>query len=288
MDRHVLLRFATDDLIAAKRYFEEFGYVVVRDAFPADLGRAFWEDVERQIAHNEKLTFSVYGKLYQGSQAPLEGKRLPRIIDIESHSATARELLLCPSVARFLEQLYGTLPTCLQTLTYKYSSEQGAHSDKTLVTPPCAHDYARESLAAAWFALEAADDRNGALVIYPGSHKLPKRGFFDGFGEDYGAYTRWLYEWLDNNGFIAMNYEARPGEVLFWHGDFVHAGGKILSPQDPPPTRKSLVCHYARIEAARPSLDPNWVRLRLKGGSYFHKASCEPPGILRRLLRSTR
>ncbi len=268
---HVVRRFRADELDKAIAYFHEYGYAVLADAFPTDLAQGFWSDVERQIVSNERLSYSWYGQFYEGRNAPLEGKKLPRIIDFESHSRPARELLLAPVISGFLTRLYGIQPTCLQTLTYKYSSEQLAHSDKTLVSPPAAHDYDRETLAAAWFAIEASDESNGALVIYPGSHKLPKRGFYDGFDNSYDKYTAWLSTWLAENHIEATTFRAQPGDALFWHGDFVHAGGRIQSAAETPPTRKSYVCHYARIDPAVPSRDATWVRATVPGGSYFQK-----------------
>jgi ectoine hydroxylase-related dioxygenase (phytanoyl-CoA dioxygenase family) len=270
---HPIRRFGVDQIEDAFKYYGEFGYCVFDNAFPVQLGEDFWSDVEHQISTNERLTYSWYGQLHEGRSVPLEGRRLPRIVDIESHSKYARELLLAPTISRFLQHLYGEQPTCLQTLTYKFSSEQGAHSDKTLVTPPCAYDYDRETLAASWIALETSDESNGALIIYPGSHKRPKRGFYDGFDNDYGRYTEWLYQWLAEHGYEATAFQAKPGEILFWHGDFVHAGGPILATTEEPPTRKSLVCHYARIDPRTPSRDPRWTRIKIRGGSYFQKTS---------------
>ena len=259
--------------IAGIRNYNKTGYAVFADAFNLKEGVSFWDEVERQIAGNEHLTYSYYGKHYLGRNEPLEGKKLPRIIDIESHTDLALGLLMSPVISSFLSAVYGGFkPTCLQTLTYKFSSEQLAHSDKTLIAPPCAHDYDRENLTAAWIALEASDERNGALVIYPGSHMVEKRGFYDGFENSYDKYTAWLQEWLMLNGFQAVSFRAEPGDILLWHGDFVHAGGKILDGGESiPPTRKSLVCHYSRIDEKVPSRDARWVRQPLQGGSYFRK-----------------
>lgn len=268
---HVVQRFQADQITDAICFFEEHGYVIIEKSINKEMLFKFWEDVENQINTNQKLTYSLHGKIYEGSDAPSDGKKLPRIIDIESHSAISRDLLLAPVISNFFTALHGYQPTCLQTLTYKYSSEQHAHSDKSLVNPPCAHDYNRETLTASWIALEPADENNGALVIYPGSHKLPKRGFFDGFDNDYGAYTTWLYGWLAENGFTPSVFTAQPGDILFWHGDFVHAGGPIKSQYPITPTRKSLVCHYARIDISIPSRDPKWSRVAIPGGSYFQK-----------------
>lgn len=286
-DEHVIQRFQPQQTDAALAYFNEHGYCVFSNAFDLALGNAFWADVEHQIAHNEQLSYSLYGKIYQGTNTPPDGKKLPRIIDIESHSKLARDLILTTPIAKFLNALYGCPGTCLQTLTYKFSSEQRAHSDKVLVSPPYIGPYDRETLAASWLALEASSEANGALIIYPGSHKLPKRGLFDGFEESYAAYTNWLDTWLQENGFKAVTFRAEPGDILFWHGDFIHAGGAIQSPSDTPPTRKSLVCHYASIPAEQASLDAGWTRVSISGGTYYQRvkqtAEQTPRSLMQRI-----
>jgi hypothetical protein len=266
-----LARFSPDQIESAVQYFQNWGYVILTDAFPVAQGNAFWGDLERAMAQNTPLTCSAWGQLYTYPDVPLEAGRFPRVVDAESHVPSSRELMLAPPIVKFLEFYYSGLPTCLQTLTYKYSSEQGAHSDKTLVSPPAASDYDRETLTASWIALEDSDETNGALIVYPGSHKLRKRGFFDGFGDDYGRYSSYVHELCVANDCAPVTYRAHAGEVLFWHGDFVHAGGPIKSRGEVLPTRRSLVCHYARLPQGYESRDPVWKRVGFGGAFYFEK-----------------
>lgn len=190
--------------------------------------------------------------------------------------------MLAPVVTQFLKRWYdGEEPTCLQTLTYKYSSEQGAHSDKKLVAPPQADAYDRETLVASWFALEPSNLDNGALIVYPGSHALAKPDLTWEIENDYGAYVRALDTLCRENGCEPVTFEAELGDVLFWHGDLVHAGGPIMSQAADLPTRKSLVCHYAALPKTARSQDDVHLRVRYGGGSYFHKTAFLP-----RLTRS--
>ena len=266
---HVVKKFNKDQLDEAERYFAEHGYVVFRNAFDVEQGECFWEDIERALSSGVPVKFSHYGKIYTNPDVPMEGFKIPRIIDAETHVESARQMMLHPTVRTFLRKVYGGAePTCLQTLTYKYSSEQGAHSDKSLVAPPYAGDYDRDTLAASWFAIEASDERNGALIIYPGSHLLHKRSISDGFGDDYGAFVQHCIDVCLDAGCKPVPFRADPGDLLFWHGDFVHAGGPILA-QEQRPTRRSLVCHYARIPEGKDSTDPNWERVPYDGASFF-------------------
>ena len=266
-----IVKFETNQISDARAHFRSEGFVVFREAFALDLADEFWSALEAGIAKGLPLTFSHHGNLYTNPEVPERVRGLPRIIDVEDHIPLSRELMLCPTVRRFLTEVYDAAPACMQTLTYKYSSEQGAHSDSTLVSPPCAFNYDRETLAAAWFALEKSDQTNGALVIYPGSHRVPKRGFTDGFSS-YGAYTKYLEELCASHGCPRTVFIANPGDLLFWASDFVHAGGAIEGEGDELPTRRSLVCHYARLPQWQASLDVRYVREPFADASFFRKA----------------
>jgi len=268
---HAIAKFDVRALGPARRYFRRHGYVVFKNAFDLAQGEAFWADLERALGENVPLTFSHFGKLHVNPDVPLEGFKLPRIIDAEHFLASARALALAPIVMAFLKKYYGRWPTCLQTLTYKFSSEQGAHSDRSLVAPPHSPDYDRDTLAACWFALEDADARNGALVIYPGSHRVPTRAISDGFGTSYRDFSDHCAEASEAAGCLPVTFEAKAGDVLFWHGNLVHAGGRILD-RDGRPTRRSFVCHYAAMPGKARSAHPDWRRERHGKGWYFARA----------------
>lgn len=252
-------------------HFRKYGYVIFERAVSEDLIDAFWSDVERNIAHNPDLTFSVHGKVFTNAQradfADAAAGVILRIIDIESHSPLATELMLHPIVARFLSALYGGhKPTCIQTLTYEQSSEQGAHSDKFLVSPPTVGpNYDRNTLAASWIACEDADEANGALIIYPGSHLIAKKRLGDEIA-NYAEYVAHLENECAKAGCAPKLFEARKGDILFWDGDFVHAGGPI---KDRTRTRKSLVSHYADIPALHLFPGATKTRRMTRNGSYY-------------------
>ncbi|NWG45512.1 MAG: phytanoyl-CoA dioxygenase family protein [Alphaproteobacteria bacterium] len=264
------------DIAKAIEDFQTDGYVIFRDAIDHDLIDRFWRDVDNQIIHNPYLTWSLHGKIYRNSEVSrgaVNTDTTLRIIDMESHSQLAARLMLHESVQSFLEAYYGYDPTAIQTLTYKFSSEQGAHSDLYLVSPPAVGPYYyRDSLAASWVACEDATEENGALVIYPGSHKLLKKPLQLFNNEDgsfrYGEWVAYLEDLCARHGSGPELFLAKKGDVLIWHGDFVHAGGRILNRAR---TRKSLVTHYARVRTDEASADPSYVKERADGGWYFRK-----------------
>src|SRR4029079_13208172 len=134
-------KFDASDVDGAAEFFDTNGYVVFQNAIAPALAASFWSAVEDTIAGNAAVQFSMYGKVYRAIDLPDDLRaELPRIIDIQGHAPIAAHLMFCDPIGRFLERLYGTTPTCLQTLTYKFSSEQGAHSDYHLASPPSVAD----------------------------------------------------------------------------------------------------------------------------------------------------
>jgi len=228
-------------------FFEKNGYVIFEDSINETFLQNARNDLQSTIKENHDdikcVRYSAAGKISDfGLEDVFSEFNIVRITNIEQYSSMFRELALSDVICDFLGEYYLKKPTLLQSLTYAFSSHQGEHSDYHLVSPPWAGDYDRPTLAAAWFALEDADAGNGALIIYPGSHKIKKR-LLQEF-ESYGAYVDYLKELMVSHGIEPVTFTAKAGDVLFWHGDFVHAGGIATDRQR---SRFSYVCHYARI-----------------------------------------
>jgi hypothetical protein len=248
--------------------FEQDGYVIFENVIEPGLMDQAKDELRRTISDNhddiECVRYSTKGTLSDFNLTDIFSEfNIVRITNVEQYSALFRDLALSGVARRFLGDYYAAPPTLLQTLTYAYSSHQGEHSDLHLVSPPWAGGYNRATLAAAWFALEDAGPENGALVIYPGSHKIAKRKL-DEFAS-YGDYSAYLKELMQSHGIAPKVFQAKAGDVLFWHGDFVHAGG-IASDRNR--SRFSFVCHYANIGAASETLRKY---LRPDGGRKLYK-----------------
>jgi hypothetical protein len=220
------------------------GYAIFRGAIMPAAIEAFWDEFIVLRDTDPLLQFSEYGKVWFGRDDAIRHRREDlRVINIQNRSPIARYLATHDGFFGAVVGAFGRDLACIQTLCYSRSSRQAAHSDKFLVTPPYVQEYDRESLCAAWIACEDADEFNGGLVIYPGSHLVQKPRVED-FNGDYDAYVQHLLTAVSNAGIAPQTFQARKGDVLVWHGDFVHAGG---IPIDPQRSRASLVCHYAAV-----------------------------------------
>lgn len=262
---------------SAVESFDREGYAVLRGVIDPDLCDQFWHAAEGALATEPALRIvaqgapiensareTPFGPLYRGRGDP------DRIIDIEACVEMAPQVMLHDAITGFLRPSIGGMPTCIQTLTYSHSSQQAAHSDKYLVSPRAAGAYERDTLAAAWIALEEATDENGALLVWPASHRLQKPRLKEDLDGDYPAYTKALQQLCDDAGIEPIRFFAEKGDVLFWHGDLIHGGGKILNKER---TRKSLVCHYAVLDEKKGS---RWREKRsaaYRNGAYFVPAT---------------
>jgi ectoine hydroxylase-related dioxygenase (phytanoyl-CoA dioxygenase family) len=174
--------------------------------------------------------------------------------------------MLHSAILEFFTAYYEMPPTEIQTLPYKCSSQQGAHSDMHLVSSPTVGArYSRESLAAAWCACERATEENRALIIYPGSHRFLKKPLSH-FDNNYGNWVEDLDKFCRSNGCYPEVFLAEKGDALIWHGDLGHAGGKTSKSGS---TRKSLVVHYCRLVEEAESPSPSLKRMKHKNDWYF-------------------
>ena len=224
--------------------FWDRGYAVLPGAIDQKEIREFWEEFELLRDRDPILAFSESGKIYWGKDLDAGQRLRMRTVNLQNRSPRARSLATHPAIFTAFQKIFGYEPTCIQTLAYSQSSRQGAHSDFFLVSPPWVGNYDRKTLCASWIACEDASEKNGALIIYPGSHTI-KKPTLEGCGGDYGTYVRGLDEACRKNNIEPKYFIAKSGDVLLWHGDFVHAGS---DPIDNLQTRASLVCHYARLD----------------------------------------
>jgi hypothetical protein len=155
-------------------------------------------------------------------------------------SKAVKSIALNARVLRALRQLYGRKPLPFQTLNFPIGTEQKAHSDIIhFHTDPPSY------MCGVWVALEDIDEGNGALVYYPGSHKLPEvmmEDFAPGPGkEHYDAYETTIADVVRKHNLRPERAILKKGQALIWSANLIHGGG---SHPDKHRTRHSQVTHY--------------------------------------------
>ncbi len=217
--------------------FDELGYAVVRGVFPPD-------EVERLREHFMTLRRRGsrdldYVGVDAGSRDPL--KRYPRMAQMHRWDDTSLRWLIDPRLSELLTGLLGAEPYAVQTMLYfkpAGSRGQALHQDNFYLKAQPG------TCAAAWMALDRADEDNGCMMVVPGSHRWPilctekadtTLSFTDVTVPVPGA-------------FDAVPVIMEPGDVLFFHGSLVHGS---LPNRTADRFRRALIAHYIQAEATQ-------------------------------------
>ena len=209
-------------------------------------------DAEAAWRERPRIDVNISGLgIVEMPEAPLReqiGHHHYRLLDLQDVSESARRIALGRRLSRFLRLLFDDVPVAMQSLFFEYPSEQETHQDFPFVQARIL-----SHLVGCWIACEEVDERNGPLVYYPGSHRLPKFDWGGGNlameGEDAGRvakFTDYLERASTEAGLERRILKASQGDVLLWHGALAHGGAPA---EDPEATRKTFVVHYSSATA---------------------------------------
>ena len=202
--------------------FHGSGYLVIDPGIP--------EPVLDQAVRDLLAMPGVAGATHHGT----------RVFNGWKRSRAIRRVALAPRVLRILRQLYGREPRPFQTLNFPIGTEQRVHSDTIHFNsdPP-------SYMCGVWVALEDIDMSNGALMYYPGSHKLPVVRMEDFAPEPgakhYPAYEEYVEQLVRAKGLEPAYGVLKKGQALIWASNLFHGGS---AHRDKARTRHSQVTHY--------------------------------------------
>lgn len=211
---------------------------------------------------------AIISKVYEHYPEDFRSGQVPngRVQDAWKIIDEVRQVASHPRALAALEQLFGRKPLPFQTLNFPVGTGQKAHSDTIHFSSIPAG-----FMAGIWVALEDIDDRNGPLVYYPGSHKLPYYSMQD-LGLEKGPKYYKMYEekvekLIVDNGFKPEFGTVKKGEAIIWHANVLHGGADQA---DMSRSRHSQVTHYyfegckyyTPLESGEKKImyrDPTWI-----------------------------
>lgn len=168
--------------------------------------------------------------------------RIENAFDI---SSKVRKLAVDKKILDSLSYLLGGSFFPFQTLNFEKGTQQKLHSDWFHFAPSN-----NKGLAGVWVALEDTNENNGALLVVPGSHKLPYMYPEDlkiGIGSKkdpylyYPDYEKKIEELVNSSKMESKLVKLKKGQILIWHSNLIHGGSEI---KDNTKTRYSQVTHY--------------------------------------------
>lgn len=195
--------------------------------------------VDRALADMQQAVDQGYQGYRYGDSTRLE--------QLHVNFPAMRALWLHAEIHRLLGLIYGEPSQPCQSLGYVFGSQQDAHQDTIHLTP-----FPAGYMCGVWIALEDVRPGSGELMVYPGSHRLPRIYLKDvdcpKVGDDWSRFgatvvKRWE-QLVADSGIQPQPYLAKRGDVLIWHENLMHAGSVR---RDPSLSRRSLVTHnFAR------------------------------------------
>ena len=149
-------------------------------------------------------------------------------------------------ILEILNFLFGEQALPFSTINFSKGSAQPIHSDTIHF-----QSVPKGWILASWVAFEDADDRNGALIGVPGSHRWNDYEYYDlgipdvkseNFSEEksYRIYESFIEQLVEAKQAEVETLKAKKGEVIIWISSFLHGGGK----SDENRTRYSQANHF--------------------------------------------
>ncbi|HWP30284.1 MAG TPA: phytanoyl-CoA dioxygenase family protein [Fimbriimonadales bacterium] len=212
--------------------YHENGYLVIRGLFSTDEILEMIEHymkINQQGAHPGDFA-GVPRKTQTDAYDPLQ--QYPRLIQMHYYDDKTKEWMLDSRLTTPISAFLGQKAVLTQTMLYfkpPGARGQSFHQDNLyLRTTP---------LAAAWVALDPADEENGTMLMAPGSHKL---GLLPRVEADtdlsFTAEGSYVPEGIR---FVPVILE--PGDVLFFSGLTLHGS---LPNKTSDRFRRAFICHY--------------------------------------------
>ncbi|WP_028562700.1 phytanoyl-CoA dioxygenase family protein [Paenibacillus pinihumi] len=217
--------------------FETEGYLIIRGLFRKE-ELAEIEEVFEEISQTAVPGY-FEPELDRAADDPL--KRYPRVMHPHRFNDKAMRYMLHQPVLAVLRELYGEPALAAQSMFYYKppgSRGQALHQDNFyLKVEP-------GNCIAAWTAIDAADEENGALLVVPktSQHEISCPETAD---EQESFTTHYIKPPKDKTAIPAV---MGKGDVLFFNGNLIHGSYRNRSKNR---FRRAFICHYANESAVR-------------------------------------
>lgn len=245
-------------------YYDEHGYVVVRNLIPEERIARLLGSYARDIVPSRQRFFRQNSSRYERNRINDHGYVRQSFLDIHDYqrfpefSAAARDIFCSDEMMQTIGAVTGAARhNLMQTMLFDLNTATWPHADWYYLD-----SVPNGSLIAAWIALEDIREAAGRFYVMPGSHEIGD------FGAKEPGVT--LERWIKRVGdFVQQHRSAqfapalRRGDVLLRNSRTVHGS---LPARDERYSRKSLTAHYipshlgfGNIFARR-----RWVDMRYK------------------------
>jgi phytanoyl-CoA hydroxylase len=239
-------RFAVADRDALKRYYDDYGYVIVRGAIPAadcDRIRGLWE---REVKPSREYIYRQATAKAERHVLNANGWVMNPILNLQSvdphrypvfRAFATERILTAPDLVDAFRSILGENPKIVQSMYFEGNSATWEHQDSYYLDSEQVG-----TMSAAWIALEDIHAAAGRFFICPRSQKidLGRQNAANNIAENHEEYIQSVVQKIRE-----LDLEIRApimckGDVLFWNAWTIHGS---LDSQDAAHSRSSITCH---------------------------------------------
>lgn len=238
--------FSVGQLSEARCYYDDNGYVVIRNLVPAticdEVRKAFIKEVKPYKGFLYRQTSSGAAEKHRFSA---QGHILNAILNVQdlansSFKTFKEKSLACftyQSVKSVSEAILGELPKIVQTMYFEGNPATWAHQDTYYLD---AEELGR--MVALWLAVEDIQPGAGRFYVYPRSHKLDisEHGPQIDIAYNHKKYKQLILDVIAKEKLECRAPALAAGDALLWNSKTVHGSLETTQPQR---SRSSLTAH---------------------------------------------
>jgi phytanoyl-CoA hydroxylase len=239
--------FKLDQADEIRRYYDDYGYVVIRDLIPKDVCRAARQTFEQEVKPFEGFIYRQTTCNPERHIFTEHGFMVNPILNVQSldprHLAKFRlaglAVVTHPNLQGAVRVLYGGRPGKLvQSMYFEGNPVTWAHQDTYYLD---AEQLGR--MVGAWIAMEPIAAGAGRFFVYPKTHRLDlmKNGRDQDVGFNHARYKQYVLDIISRNEFECRAPALGEGDVLFWGSKTVHGSLQTTNPQV---SRRSFTSHF--------------------------------------------
>ncbi|MDB9940752.1 phytanoyl-CoA dioxygenase family protein [Candidatus Pelagibacter sp.] len=230
------LKYKEKKFIKYAKKFNKDGYVVI------DL-KVSKKDLKKTI---EDISNLAKAESVKKNPKIYHYNKNPRIVEGYKKFKSIKNLCKNKEIINILKYFYEKKPIPINSINFIKGTDQPLHSDYIHFSS-MPHKY----LCAAWIALEKTDEKNGPIIVVPGSHKFDLVDYslfnlktptsMQELSRFYKVYETYVNKLVKLKKIKTKTLKLQPGQAVIWAANLLHGGKKII---DQSRTRFSQVIHY--------------------------------------------
>jgi len=238
--------FAAGEGAAIRRYYDEFGYVVIRNAVPPALIDAVNAAFDREVLRSRRFiyrqaTAKAERHVYTERGFMLNSILNPQSVDPRAFPEFRRESTRCftlPAVQKAVADLLGEPGKLVQGMYFHGNPATWPHQDSYYLDSETIG-----TMTAVWIAMEDIAPGAGRFFVYPKSQKIAiqKHGASTNIATRHGDYKKNVVDIIESSNLECRAPALNKGDIVFWNAWTIHGS---LPTTMPDLSRRSLTAHF--------------------------------------------